>query len=66
MRDNPMDPNDKPSDPFPSQPLFGPVKMHVCKDGRCVLLVQGGDITPESRKAVERFVRDHRPEKGDA
>ena len=57
-----MDPNDSPDAPFSDQPLPGPKKMHVCRIGRCVILTQGGMVTPESRRAIERFLDQYHPE----
>ena len=56
-----MNPNDRPGTPFSEQPLPGPKKMHVCRDGRCVVTYSGGALTPESRKAVEDFLDRHKP-----
>lgn len=56
-----MDPNDHPDTPFSPQPLPDTMRAHVCKDGRCVILTQGGSVTPESRQAIARFLEKHGP-----
>lgn len=56
-----MDPNDPPGTPFSFQPLPGPKQDHVCRDGRCVIFISGGQIAPESRRAIENFLERHGP-----
>lgn len=60
-----MNPNDLPGDPFKEQAIPGPVKAHVCEDGRCVIIYSGGRITDESKRSVEDFLRRHAADRGE-